>query len=42
MSVEKVKKRKVAWGITGAGDKIGEFIEVMKDIRVEYAGVVEV
>jgi len=42
VSVEKAKKRKVAWGITGAGDKIGEFIEVMKDIRVEYAGVVEV
>jgi len=38
----KVKKRKVAWGITGAGDKIGEFIEVMKGIRVEYADAVEV
>jgi len=38
----KVKKRKVAWGITGAGDKIGEFIEVMKDIQAEYADAVEV
>jgi archaeoflavoprotein AfpA len=42
MTVEKVKKRKVAWGITGAGDKIGEFIEVMKGIQAEFADVVEV
>jgi archaeoflavoprotein AfpA len=37
-----VKKRKVAWGITGAGDKIAEFIEVMKDIQKEYADTVEI
>ena len=32
MTAEKVesKKRKVAWGITGAGDKIAYFIAVMK------------
>ena len=29
----KVKKRKIAWGITGAGDKIAEIIEVMKDFK---------
>lgn len=38
----KVKKRKVAWGITGAGDKIAEFIEVMKEIQKEYADTVEI
>jgi archaeoflavoprotein AfpA len=38
----KVKKRKVAWGITGAGDKIAEFIAVMKEIQKEYADTVEI
>jgi archaeoflavoprotein AfpA len=38
----KVKKKKVAWGITGAGDKIGEFIEVMKEIQKEYMDTVEI
>jgi archaeoflavoprotein AfpA len=38
----KVKKRKVAWGITGAGDKIADFIEVMKKIQKEYADTVEI
>jgi archaeoflavoprotein AfpA len=38
----KTKKRKVAWGITGAGDKIAEFIEVMKEIQKEYADTVEI
>jgi archaeoflavoprotein AfpA len=36
------KKRKVAWGITGAGDKIAEFIEVMKEIQKEYEDTVEI
>jgi archaeoflavoprotein AfpA len=36
------KKRKVAWGITGAGDKIAEFIEVMKEVKEEYDGTVEI
>jgi archaeoflavoprotein AfpA len=42
MIAEKVKKRKVAWGITGAGDKIGDFIEEMKKIQKEYADAVEI
>jgi archaeoflavoprotein AfpA len=44
MAEEQVKaeKRKVAWGITGAGDKIAEFIEVMKEIQKEYADTVEI
>jgi archaeoflavoprotein AfpA len=37
-----IKKRKVAWGITGAGDKIADFIEVMKEIQKEYADTVEI
>jgi len=38
----KVKKKKLAWGITGAGDKIAEFIEVMKEIQKEYESTVEI
>jgi len=38
----KVKKRKIAWGITGAGDKIADFMEVMKEIQKEYADTVEI
>ena len=29
------KKPKIAWGITGAGDKIAEIIEVMKDLKAQ-------
>src|SRR3990170_7008442 len=36
------KKKKVAWGITGAGDKIAEYIEVMKELKKEYANTVEI
>ena len=38
----KVKKRKVAWGITGAGDKIAEFIETMKRVKKEHEATVEI
>jgi archaeoflavoprotein AfpA len=38
----KIKKRKVAWGITGAGDKIAEFIEVMKQIQKRCEDTVEI
>jgi len=38
----KVKKRKVAWGITGGGDKIAEFVEVMKEIHKKYSDIVEI
>ncbi len=38
----KVKKRKVAWGITGAGDKIADFIDAMKEIKKEYESTVEI
>jgi archaeoflavoprotein AfpA len=39
---EKTKKRKVAWGITGAGDKIEEIIGVMKDLKAQSEGVAEI
>ncbi|MDI6725044.1 MAG: archaeoflavoprotein AfpA [Methanobacterium sp.] len=31
-----MKKRKIAWGITGAGDKIEKTIEAMKKINEKY------
>ena len=42
MTENKVKKRKVAWGITGAGDKIAEIIEVMKDLKKKSEDVIEI
>lgn len=41
MAEVKVKKRKVAWGITGAGDKIQETLEVMKDLQHQSEGTLE-
>jgi len=38
----KVKRRKVAWGITGAGDKIAEILTVMKDLKQRSADAVEI
>jgi len=38
----KVKKRKVAWGITGAGDKIAEILEVMKDLKRQSEDIVDI
>jgi archaeoflavoprotein AfpA len=38
----KVKKHKVAWGVTGAGDKIQEIIETMKDLKKQSEGVIEI
>jgi len=42
MAENKVKKRKVAWGITGAGDKIQEIIETMKDLKKQSEDVLEI
>ena len=36
------KRKIVAWGITGAGDKIVETLEVMKRINIEYQDQVEI
>jgi len=42
MAETKVKKIKVAWGITGAGDKIADIIETMKDLKQQSEGKVEI
>lgn len=38
----KLKKKKIAWGITGAGDKIAEFLDVLRQIQEEYEDTVEI
>ena len=35
-------RRKVAWGVTGAGDQLENTLRVMKDIKAEYADRVEI
>jgi archaeoflavoprotein AfpA len=42
MAEGKVKKLKVAWGITGAGDKIAEILEVMVDLKRQSEDEVEI
>jgi archaeoflavoprotein AfpA len=42
MAEVKVKKRKVAWGITGAGDKIQEIVETMKDLKKQSEDILEI
>jgi archaeoflavoprotein AfpA len=39
---ERTKKRKVAWGLSGAGDKIAEIIEIMKGIKKEYESTIDI
>lgn len=36
------KKRKVAWGITGSGDRLAETIKVMKKIKKQYDEAAEI
>lgn len=42
MTEVKIKKPKVAWGITGAGDKIQEIIDTMKDLKKQSEDVLEI
>jgi len=35
-------KKKIAWGITGSGDRIDETVEVMIDLQKEYDDLVDV
>jgi archaeoflavoprotein AfpA len=42
MTETKIKKIKIAWGITGAGDKIAEIIETMKDLKKQSEGIVQI
>ncbi|UCE43931.1 MAG: archaeoflavoprotein AfpA [Candidatus Bathyarchaeota archaeon] len=39
---EKAKKRRVAWGITGSGDRLTETIEAMKKLRRQYQDKIEI
>jgi len=36
------KKRKVAWGITGSGDRLVETVEIMKEIKKQYQNEVDI
>jgi archaeoflavoprotein AfpA len=38
----KGKKRRIAWGITGSGEKLRETIDTMKTMKEQYDGKVEV
>jgi len=40
--IGKIKKRRVAWGITGAGDRIADYVQVMKELKKEYEDAVEI
>jgi archaeoflavoprotein AfpA len=43
MTIESiVKKQKVAWGITGAGDKISEYLDVMEQVKKRYSSSVDI
>jgi len=42
MGKKEKKKRRVAWGITGSGDKLVETIEIMKEIKKQYQNEVEI
>jgi archaeoflavoprotein AfpA len=39
---EKATKQKVAWGITGSGDRLAETIKVMKQIKKQYDEAAEI
>ena len=36
------RKRKVAWGITGSGDRLSETISIMKELKEQYQNEVDV
>ncbi|MDM7912396.1 MAG: archaeoflavoprotein AfpA [Methanotrichaceae archaeon] len=40
--VKEAMRKKIAWGITGSGDRIVETVEVMKKIQKEYEDVLDV
>jgi len=42
MAEGKVKKRKIAWGITGGGNKIEEVLDVMIDFKKQSEDVLEI
>ncbi len=42
MKKKQKRKKKVAWGITGSGDRLIETVEIMKEIAKQYQGKVEI
>ena len=36
------KKRRIAWGITGSGDRLVETVEVMKEVKERYQNEVDI
>ncbi|MGD8506550.1 MAG: archaeoflavoprotein AfpA [Candidatus Bathyarchaeota archaeon] len=45
ITVEKArgkKKKRVAWGITGSGDRLAEIVEIMKEIKKQYQHDVDI
>jgi archaeoflavoprotein AfpA len=41
-SIGKTKKKKVAWGITGSGDRIIETIDTIKKIKEQHQGDIDI
>ena len=39
---ERKKKRKIAWGITGSGDRLVETVEVMKETKKKYQDDIDI
>jgi archaeoflavoprotein AfpA len=39
---EEKKKKKIAWGITGSGDKIAETVDIMKKVKKQYENDVSI
>lgn len=39
---KKIKRKQVAWGITGSGDRLGETVRVMDAISKKYSSIVTV
>lgn len=39
---EKKKLKKIAWGITGSGDRLQQTFDVMKKIREDYEDLVDI
>ena len=42
MSKKGDKKKRVAWGITGSGDRIDEILKVMKEVKDQYENKVDI
>ena len=39
---EEKKKKRVAWGVTGSGERLAETIETMKKIKKQYQSIVDI